>query len=48
VRHIAENIAYFGKGTDLSFGFNQEEGGQDCVQFNNLNLIAAYMFHALA
>ncbi len=48
---IAENMAYFDKGIDLSLGYSMEEGALEApqsVQFEYLNLIAAYMLHALA
>ncbi len=48
---IAENMAYFGKGIDLSLRYSMEEGALEAlqsVQFEYLNLIAAYMLHALA
>jgi hypothetical protein len=59
VPHIAENIAYFGKGmdSDLSLEYNTEEGALDgggcpgiCLVrvLEYLNLIATYMLHALA
>ncbi len=46
--HIADNLAYLGKGMDLSLRYSVEEGALDSVQFKYLNLIAAYMLHALA
>jgi hypothetical protein len=48
VPHIADNLAYLGKGMDLSLRYSVEEGALDSVQFKYLNLIAAYMLHALA
>ncbi len=46
--HIAENIAYFCEGMNLSLGYNTEEGALESVRFEYLNLIAVYMLHALA
>ena len=39
---LAENLLYFGKDMDLCLAYNMET-----IQFEYLNLIAAYMLHAL-
>jgi hypothetical protein len=43
---LAENLPYFGKDMVLSLANNMEAGAMDSIQF--LNLISAYMLHALA
>jgi hypothetical protein len=50
VPHLEESLPYFGKDTDLCLAsaYNMEEGIMEFIQFEYLNLIAAYMFHALA
>ncbi len=45
---LAEKLPYFGKHMDLSIAYNMEEGTMESIQFAYLNLIAAYMLHALA
>ena len=45
---VAENMPYFSKGMDLCIAYNMEEGTMESIQFEYLNLIAAYMLHALA
>ena len=45
---LAENLSYSGKHMDLSLAYNMEEGTMETIQFEYLNLIAAYMLHALA
>ncbi len=45
---LAENLPYFGKDINLSLEYNMEVGVMDSIQFEYLNLIAAYMLHALA
>ena len=41
-------MPYFSKGMDLCIAYNMEEGTMESIQFEYLNLIAAYMLHALA
>jgi hypothetical protein len=45
---LPENLPYFGKHMDLSIAYNVEEGTKESIHFEYLNLIAAYMLHALA
>ena len=45
---LAENLPYFGKDMDLSLGYNMAEDTMETIQFEYLNMIAAYMLHALA
>ena len=45
---IAENLPYFGKDVDLSFGYNMAEDTMQTIPSEPFNLIAAYMLHALA
>jgi hypothetical protein len=48
VPRLAENLPYFGKDMDLCLAYNMEEGTMESIQFEYLNLVAAYMLHALA
>ncbi len=41
-------MPYFSKGMDLCIAYNMEAGTMESIQFEYLNLIAAYMLHALA
>ena len=45
---LAENLPYFGKDMDLSLGYNMAEDTMQTFPSEPLNLIAAYMLHALA
>ena len=45
---LAENLPYFGKDMDLSLGYNMAKDTMQTIQFEYLNMIAAYMLHALA
>ena len=45
---VAENMPYFSKGMDLCIAYNMEEGTMESIQFEYLNMIAAYKLHALA
>ena len=45
---LAENLPYFGKDMDLSLGYNMAEDTMQTIQVEYLNMIAAYMLHALA
>jgi hypothetical protein len=45
---LAENLPYFSKDMDLCLAYNMVEGTMDSIQFEYLNLIAAYMLHAFA
>ena len=42
---LAENLPYFGKDMDLSLGYNMAEDTMETIQFEYLNMIAAYMLH---
>ena len=48
VPRLAENLPYCGKEMDLSLAYKLDAGTMDSIQFEYLNLIAAYMLHALA
>jgi hypothetical protein len=48
VPRLADNLLYFGKDMDLLLAYNMEEGTLESIQIQYLNLIAAYMLHALA
>ena len=41
-------MPYFSKGMDLCIAYNMEAGTMESIQFEYLNLIGAYMLHALA
>ena len=41
-------MPYFSKGMDLCIAYNMEADTMESIQFEYLNLIAAYMLHALA
>ncbi len=45
---LADNLPYFGKDMDLCLAYNMEEGTMESIQIEYLNLIAAFMLHALA
>ncbi len=45
---LADNLPYFSKDMDLCLAYNMEEGNMESIQVEYLNLIAAYMLHALA
>jgi hypothetical protein len=48
VPSLADNLPYFGKDMDLCLAYNMEEGTMESIQIEYLNLIAAFMLHALA
>ena len=45
---LAENLPYFGRDIDLSVGYNMTDDTMQGIQLEYLNMIAAYMLHALA
>jgi hypothetical protein len=45
---LAENLPYFGEYMDLSLAYNMEKDTMQSIQSEYLNLITAYMLHALA
>ena len=45
---LADSLPYFCKDMDLCLAYNMEEGTMESIQIEYLNLIAAYMRHALA
>ncbi len=45
---LANNLPYFGKDTDLCLAYKMEEVTMESIQFEYLNLITAYMLHAMA
>jgi hypothetical protein len=44
----AENLPYFSRDMNLSLAYNMDECTMETLQFEYLNLIAAYMIHTLA